>query len=94
VSKEVEIRQNLIDKYLDEAGWSREKGNLVTEQFLQSSGTTVREQAAQYSPFADSSVPEASSSGRRFADYILLGHRSSNQAAFERALERARTCKL
>jgi type I restriction enzyme, R subunit len=64
MSSEKDIRQ-LIDEKLRAAGWSVEKGNLITEYYLPklSSQTIIK----------DSSEPSSSPSPKkRFADYVML----------------------
>jgi len=73
VSREAEIRRNLIDKDLAEAGWSREKGNLVTEQFLPARRKQVNESTADYSYNLSSDDDSPFLERDRFADYVLLG---------------------
>lgn len=69
MSKEAEIRV-VIDRQLTEAGWSREKGNLVEEQFLPPERKQVKEAKEIFSSFPE---PSVQSGNRRFADYVLLG---------------------
>ena len=84
--READIRQNLIDKQLAETGWSREKGNLVTEKFLPR--RQIREASGDYSPTQSSSaaplhgnVPVSGRGG--FADYVLLGSDGNPLAVVE-----------
>ncbi|HET8912570.1 MAG TPA: DEAD/DEAH box helicase family protein, partial [Ktedonobacteraceae bacterium] len=64
MSREKEIRQELIDGILREAGWSVENGNLITEfYFPRSSDLQIKEQQNAYPP---------SKAKRRFADYVML----------------------
>ncbi len=77
MSREAEIRRDLIDKQLTEAGWSGEQGNLVTEMFLSGTGKRIREHFQDYLP------PTGTEGGRAFADYVLLGKDGKPLAVLE-----------
>ena len=77
VPTEAEIRRDSIDKQLAEAGWSRERGNLVTEVVLSGTGKGIKESSQDYLP------PPGTEGSRAFADYVLLGKDGEPLAVLE-----------
>src|SRR5436305_1146444 len=74
VLSEEETRKQKIDQRLSEAGWSREKGNLLEEYYI--SGTKLVRDALEEKPLlspGSSFSTNRQSRQRRFADYVLLG---------------------
>jgi type I restriction enzyme, R subunit len=71
VLNEAETRKQKIDQKLSEAGWSKEKGNLLEEYYI--SRTKLVRDAPEENPLLSPSSANQQSKHRNFADYILLG---------------------